>query len=298
MDDLMTLREDNSAEVVAARHGKAQDKRLAECVNVLVKHIHAAVKEIEPTQEEWMAAIEFLTETGHMCNEWRQEYILLSDVLGVSMLVDAIVNRKPSGATQSTVLGPFFRDGAPVLEHGSNICLDGKGEPLVVRSRVLDVDGIPVQGASVNVWQANEDGFYDVQQQGLQPDFNLRGCFKTDADGCYWFKGVIPKYYSIPNDGPVGKLLGALGRHPWRPSHLHFMIEAQGYDKLVTHLFDRRDPYLTSDAVFGVKEELVVDYRKMDDPELANHYGFKEPFYLIDYDFVLSGGSPKSVLNG
>ncbi|MEO0398692.1 MAG: intradiol ring-cleavage dioxygenase [Pseudomonadota bacterium] len=286
--DLMTLTEGNSADVVIARNATAGNQRLADCANIMVKHLHAAVKEMEPTQEEWMAMIQFLTDTGHMCNDWRQEFILLSDVLGVSMLVDAIVNRKPSGATQSTVLGPFFREGAPVLDHGSDICLDGKGEPLVVQSRVLNVDGDPIVGATINVWQANEDGFYDVQQEEVQPAYNLRGCFKTDDEGRYWFKGVIPKYYSIPNDGPVGKLLDALGRHPWRPSHLHFMIEAEGYDRLITHLFDRNDPYLATDAVFGVKEELIVDYSRIDDPKEIERYGYDNSFYFIDYNFVLT----------
>ncbi|MEM8986925.1 MAG: intradiol ring-cleavage dioxygenase [Pseudomonadota bacterium] len=283
-----TFTEETSADIVIARNVDADNGRLAECVNILVKHMHAAVREMEPTQDEWMVAIQFLTQTGHMCNEWRQEFILLSDVLGVSMLVDAIVNRKPSGATQSTVLGPFFREKAPPLAHGADICLDGKGEPMVVRGRVLNVDGEPVEVAILNVWQANEDGFYDVQQQGIQPDFNLRGLFHTDEKGAFWFKGAKPKYYPIPNDGPVGKLLEALGRGPWRPSHLHFMIEADGYDRLITHLFDRTDPYIATDAVFGVKQELIVDYERIEDPVQIQQYGYDGPFYFIEYDFVLS----------
>ena len=285
---LTTFTEETSADIVIARNAEAQNERLAECVNIIVKHLHAAVREIEPNQDEWMAAIQFLTETGHMCDEWRQEFILLSDVLGVSMLVDAIVNRKPSGATESTVLGPFFRDNAPALEHGADICLDGKGEPLVVRGRVLNVDGAPIPDALLNVWQANDDGFYDVQQQGVQPDYNLRGLFRTDENGAFWFKGVRPKFYPIPNDGPVGKLLDALGRGPWRPSHLHFMIEADGYDRLITHLFDGTDHYIETDAVFGVKRELIVDYMRMEDPAEIAKYGYDTPFHLIQYDFVLS----------
>lgn len=283
-----TFTEQASADIVIARNQNAKDKRLAQCVNVLIRHLHAAVREMEPTQDEWMSAIQFLTDTGHMCDEWRQEFILLSDVLGVSMLVDAIDTRKPPEATQSTVLGPFFRENAPSLPHGSDICLDGKGEPMVVHARVLDVDGMPIENAAVNVWQANEDGFYDVQQKGLQPDYNLRGLFHSDSTGALWFKGVKPKYYPIPHDGPVGKLLDRLGRGPWRPSHLHFIIDAPGYDQLVTHLFDRADPYIGKDAVFGVKQSLIVDYTLVRDPEQMDQYGYDRPFFHIDYDFVLS----------
>lgn len=285
---LPTFTEEDSAEIVIARNRDARDARLAECMNVIIKHLHEAVREIEPSQDEWMSAIQFLTDTGHMCCDWRQEFILLSDVLGVSMLTDAINNRKPGEATQSTVLGPFFREDAPSLAHGADICLDGKGDPIVVHARVLDVDGKPIENAAVNVWQANEDGFYDVQQQGLQPDFNLRGLFHTGADGVLWFKGAKPKFYPIPDDGPVGKLLGQLGRGPWRPSHLHFMIEAPGFDRLITHLFDRTDPYIETDAVFGVKESLIVDYVEVSDPAELEKYGYERPFFRIDYDFVLA----------
>jgi hydroxyquinol 1,2-dioxygenase len=215
--------EANSAEVVVARNAEAEDARLKEVMAVITRHLHAAVKEIEPTQEEWLRAITFLTDTGHMCTDWRQEFILLSDILGVSMLVDAINNRKPSGASESTVLGPFHVEGAPELPMGANICLDAKGEPMFVHGRILDTAGRPVEGARIDVWQANDEGFYDVQQKGLQPDFNLRGVFRTGADGRYWFRGVKPKFYPIPDDGPVGKLLRSLGRHPVpaRASPLH-----------------------------------------------------------------------------
>ena len=173
----------------------------------LVKHLHAFIKDVEPTNDEWMAGIKFLTKTGHMCTDWRQEFILLSDTLGVSMLVETINNRKPSGATETTVLGPFHVADAPRMPHGANICLDGKGEPMLVRGRVTDIDGKPIKGALLDVWQANEEGFYDVQQKGIQPDMNLRGIFATDADGRYWFRSVKPRFYPIPDDGPVGKML-------------------------------------------------------------------------------------------
>ena len=280
--------EENSADVVIARNARAKDARLAEVMAVVVRHLHAAVKEIEPTQDEWMAAIQFLTRTGQMCNEWRQEYILLSDVLGVSMLVDAINNRKPSGASESTVLGPFHVAGAPELPMGADICLDHKGEPMLVRGRILDTEGRPVAGARIDVWQANDEGFYDVQQKGLQPDFNLRGVFRTDADGRYWFRGVKPKFYPIPDDGPVGKMLVALGRHPYRPAHLHYILEAKGFETLVTHIFDPDDAYINSDAVFGVKKSLLAKFDWITDPARIASEGMTGPFHLVEHDFAMA----------
>jgi catechol 1,2-dioxygenase len=280
--------EQTSAEVVIARNAAAKDARLAEVMAVITRKLHEAVKEIEPTQEEWMAAIQFLTRTGQACTDWRQEYILLSDVLGVSMLVDAIANRKPSGASESTVLGPFHVAGAPELPMGANICLDAKGEPMRVRGRILDVDGKPVAGAKIDVWQANDEGFYDVQQKGVQPDFNLRGVFRTGPDGAYWFRGVKPKFYPIPDDGPVGQLLFALGRHPYRPAHLHYMIQAEGHEPLITHIFDPDDPYIASDAVFGVKESLLAKFHPVTDPAEIAAAGFDGPFFDVAFDFVLA----------
>lgn len=279
--------EDTSADVVIARNANSEDVRLKEVMEVITRHLHAAVKEIEPTQEEWFKAIMFLTDTGHMCNEWRQEFILLSDVLGVSMLVDAINNRKPSGASESTVLGPFHVDGAPELPLGSNICLDQKGEPMLVKGRILGTDGRPIANAKIDVWQANDEGFYDVQQKGIQPDFNLRGVFRTDTDGAYWFRGVKPKFYPIPDDGPVGKMLGALGRHPYRPAHLHYIIEAEGFEPLTTHIFDPDDPYIDSDAVFGVKQSLMAQFVPVTGAGKIAAAGFDGPYLEVAHDFVL-----------
>ena len=276
--------EENSAEVVTGRIADTTDPRFKEIMTVLIHHLHAAVKEIEPTQEEWFQAIQFLTETGHMCDDWRQEFILLSDVLGVSMLVDAINNRKPSGASESTVLGPFHVANAPELELGSNICLDQKGEPMLVKGRVLDTDGAPIANAKVDVWQANDEGFYDVQQKGHQPDFNLRGVFRTDDQGRYWFNAVRPKFYPIPDDGPVGKMLARMGRHPFRPAHLHYIIEADGFETLTTHTFDPDDPYIHSDAVFGVKESLIAQYK---DTTPDSSY---QKQWEVEFDFVLAKG--------
>jgi catechol 1,2-dioxygenase len=280
--------EANSVEVVTGRNRNAKNDRLKQVMEVVTRKMHEAVKEIEPTQDEWLEAILFLTRTGQICNEWRQEFILLSDVLGVSMLVDAINNRKPSGASESTVLGPFHVDGAPQLAMGANICLDQKGEDMFIHGRILDTSGSPVDGAVIDVWQANDEGFYDVQQQGIQPDFNLRGVFRTGPDGRYWFRAVKPKYYPIPDDGPVGQLLNKLGRHPYRPAHLHYIIKAKGFDALVTHIFDPDDPYINSDAVFGVKESLLADFKRTHDTVRARDYGFEGDFWDVEHDFVLA----------
>lgn len=280
--------EADSAEVVVGRISSAAEERLGQIMDVVIRHLHAAVKEIEPTQEEWFQAIQFLTKTGHKSDDWRQEFILLSDVLGVSMLVDAINNRKPSGATETTVLGPFHIDNTPIMENGANICLDGKGEPLVVHGKVQSVDGTPIEGARLDVWQANDDGFYDVQQKGIQPDFNLRGMFHSQKDGGYWFRAVKPRHYSIPDDGPVGALLKKLGRHPNRPAHLHYIVGADGYEEITTHIFVPDDPYINSDAVFGVKKSLLADFVKVDNPVRAENFSVANPFWEVEFDFVLA----------
>ncbi len=281
--------EENSAEVVVDRMRDAENPRLREVMEVVIRKLHEAVKEIEPTREEWFEAIRFLTAVGHKCDDWRQEFVLMSDIWGVSMLVDAINSRRPNGASENTVLGPFHVDGAPEYEMGANICLDGKGEPMVVHGRILDVDGNPVERARIDVWQANDEGFYDVQQKGYQPDYNLRGVFRTGADGRYWFRGVKPKYYPIPDDGPIGALLAELGRHPYRPAHLHCIISAEGYDELTTHIFDPDDPYIHSDAVFGVKESLLATFNRIEDPVRIDEMGFGAPFFWdVEFDFVIA----------
>eukprot|EP01037_Dinobryon_pediforme_P015619 gene15619-15765_t len=280
--------EQTSAEVVIARNANCGDERLKTVMASAIKHLHAFVKEVEPTDAEWMTAIEFLTKTGQICSDWRQEWILFSDILGVSMLVDAINNRKPSGATETTVLGPFHVSDAPRYPAGTNICLDGKGQPMVVTGRVTDTEGRPIAGALLDVWQTNDEGFYDVQQKGVQPDMNLRGVFTTDADGYFWFRSVKPRYYPIPDDGPVGQLLRKLGRHPNRPAHIHFIVGAEGYAPITTHLFTPDCKYLHTDAVFGVKESLIADFRTIDDPTRAADLGFPNPFVAVNWDFVLA----------
>ncbi|WP_299588125.1 intradiol ring-cleavage dioxygenase [uncultured Tateyamaria sp.] len=279
--------EENSAEVVAAR-SQTDNARLDQCIEAIVRHMHACIKEIEPTQQEWFDAIMFLTKTGHTCTDWRQEFILLSDVMGVSMLVDAINNRKPVGASESTVLGPFHLPDAPELPMGANICLDDKGAPMLIKGRILDTDGVPIDGVKIDVWQANDEGFYDVQQKGIQPDFNLRGVFRTGADGAYHFRGVKPRNYPIPEDGPVGQLMNALGRHCWRPAHLHYILEADGFETLTTHIFDPDDEYIHSDAVFGVKESLMAKFDLIEDPDQIAAAGMDGPYFEVVHDFVLA----------
>lgn len=288
----MFFDEATSVEVVNARMGELVDPRLKEVMASVVKHLHAAIKEIEPTHEEWLAAIQFLTATGQMCNDWRQEYILLSDILGVSMLVDAINHRRPNGATPNTILGPFYVENSPVYKNGENICLDGKGEPLYVSGCVKNTKGEALPNATVEVWQTNNDGFYDVQQKGIQPEFNLRGTFITDENGFYSFKSVKPRHYPIPNDGPVGQLLEKMGRHPNRASHLHFIVQADSHESIITHIFTPDCQYLEEDSVFGVKEDLIADFKFVSDKNEAEKVGFNTPFWKVDWDFVLSGKKP------
>jgi catechol 1,2-dioxygenase len=286
--EYLYFNEENSANVVISRNAGAENLRLKQVMEVITRKLHEAAREIEPSQDEWLVAIEFLTRIGQMCNEWRQEWILCSDVLGVSMLVDAINNRKPSGATETTVLGPFHVANPPRYPLGANICLDGKGKALLVTGTVKDTEGRPISGAFLDVWQANDDGYYDVQQKGVQPNMNLRGVFETDSDGRFWFRSVRPRYYPIPDDGPVGQLLRALGRHPYRPAHIHFIVGAKGFAPITTHLFDPDCPYLHTDAVFGVKENLIAKFERVDDAQTARELGFPNPFSTVHWDFVLA----------
>jgi protocatechuate 3,4-dioxygenase beta subunit len=289
-EGMRTMNEQNLTAAVLAQI-KADNPRVQAVVTSLVKHLHAFVREVEPSEAEWFAAIQFLTATGQKCDEKRQEFILLSDTLGVSMLVDAINHRRSSGtSTESTVLGPFHAPARQMalgdtIAHGPEA---QRGEPCVVRGRVLDPAGQPIAGATLDVWQAADDGFYDVQPESNQPEMNLRGVFHAAADGSFWFRTIKPNYYPIPTDGPVGQLLLATGRHPMRPAHIHFMISAPGYERLVTHIFVAGDPYLSSDAVFGVKDSLVIDFTENHSTEEAANYGFQPPFCEVAYEFVLT----------
>lgn len=271
--------EEGSVDAVIKRTGPDTDARLAYVFSTLIKHVHAFAKEVELTEAEWETGIDFLTRTGHMCDENRQEFILLSDVMGVSMLMDAINNRLPQGATETTVMGPFHVAGAPEYEMGANISLDGVGESCRFEGRVVDADGQPVAGAVIDVWSDNADGYYDVQQPDIQPKWNNRGVFRTGPDGRYVFQGIKPVSYPIPDDGPVGQLLEQLGRHPNRPAHMHFIVTADGFRRTVTHTFVDGDQWLTSDAVFGVKGSLIAEFEKTDTGDVA---------WTSSFDFVLT----------
>lgn len=271
--------ENDSVAVVNGRASGSENPRLADVMAALVRHLHAFIKEVHLAQDEWEHAIEFLTQAGHLCSEERQEFILLSDVLGASMLVDSINHHRPSGATENTVFGPFHVGGAPIRQMGESICLDGRGEGCRFIGTVTDLDGAPVEGACIDVWSDNADGFYDVQQPDVQPQWNNRGRFFTGPDGTYEFLGIKPTSYPIPDDGPVGALLAALGRHPYRPAHMHFLITAPGHETVVTHTFVDGDEYLDSDAVFGVKKSLVADF------EARGGLGYE---WESQFDFVLT----------
>jgi hydroxyquinol 1,2-dioxygenase len=271
--------EDSSVATVNGRMGPDTAPRMAQVMGALVSHLHAFAKEVHLTQAEWEAGIAFLTKTGQMCSGERQEFILLSDVLGLSMLVDAINNRRPEGATENTVFGPFHVEDAPIRAMGDNISLDGKGASCLFEGKVIDLHGKAIEGACVDVWSDNADGFYDVQQPGIQPQWNNRGRFFTGADGAYAFRGIKPTSYPIPDDGPVGKMLAAMGRHPYRPAHMHFLVTAPGFQRLVTHTFVGDDSYLTSDAVFGVKQTLIAPFEQLSGADTL----WRSPF-----DFVLT----------
>ncbi len=235
------------------------DDRAGEIARSAIRHLYAFAQDVGLTREEWMRGIEFLTAVGQMCDDKRQEFILLSDTLGLSMLVEMITQDPAEGTTAPTVFGPFHVPNAPVRERGESIVIDDDPAPvLVFAGRVLDTAGNPVAGAELDVWQTASNGLYDVQDPA-QPPMNCRGRFVTDADGTYEFAAVKPVAYPIPEDGPVGTMLHATGRHNWRPAHTHVMVTAAGKKTIITHLFDRDSDYLDSDAVFGVRDGLVVD---------------------------------------
>ena len=274
-------------ERVVASFAGTPDQRLRTLMQSLVRHIHEFVREVELTEAEWMAAIRFLTATGKMCDDVvRQEFILLSDTLGVSMLVDAINHRFATGATDTTVFGPFYMSSMPDRAYGENMAAT-PGTPALVHGRVLSTDGEPVTDVVLDVWQTADNGMYSGQDTA-QPHGNLRGRYHTRSDGSYAIRTIVPVSYPIPTDGPVGRMLEATARHPWRPAHLHFMIDAPGYSTLVTHIFDEDDPYLNSDAVFGVKPSLMVSFpERSPDDALAGSFGYDGPFREARYDFIL-----------
>jgi hydroxyquinol 1,2-dioxygenase len=255
--------EENLTEAVVERLDNTPDPRLKLLITSLVRHLHAYVREVEPTSDEWMAAVNFLTRTGQACTDKRQEFILLSDTLGISMLVDAINHRHREGVTETTVLGPFYVENPPEMQLGSDVTGGLKGDPLYAEGTVCTPDGNPLANAIVDIWQSDADGFYDVQYADRK-EAGLRARLRTDANGRFYFWSVMPTSYPIPYDGPVGDMLKATNRHPYRPAHLHFLIAAEGYEPLITHLFVDGDQYLDSDAVFGVKKSLIRTYTRLE----------------------------------
>ena len=280
--------EDDITAEVLRRFAQTPDPRLRQIMLSLIGHLHAFVKEASLTEAEWFQAIEILTEAGRMCSDKRQEFILFSDTLGVSMVVDLLNHRKPDGATESTVFGPFHRQNAPEMLAGGNIAhLDRKGAPTLVSGRVLDLDGQPIAGAMLDVWQAQTSGLYDSQDPNLQ-ELHMRGKFRTDAEGRFLVRTALPVNYPIPSDGPVGAMLRATGRHPWRPAHIHFVVSAEGFEPVTTHIFDRTDEYLGSDAVFAVKDSLICDFVRHETADAeAARLGIEPPFYTARFDFRL-----------
>jgi hydroxyquinol 1,2-dioxygenase len=273
---MRNLTQDNITQAVIARFAATPDARLKEIMTSLVQHLHAFAREGKLTEDEWFQGIEFLTRVGHITDDKRQEFILLSDTLGLSMLTVAMNQDKPAGCTEATVFGPFYVAGAPNYDLGEDVANGAAGKPCLVRGTVRGLNGEPVPGAEIHVWQADAEGKYDVQRPDL-PQPQARGVLHADGKGQYHFRSILAEAYPIPDDGPVGDMLKATKRHPWRPAHLHFMIEAPGYETLITHVFRNGDPYLDSDAVFGVRQSLVADWMQQPDGS-----------YLVEYDFVLN----------
>jgi protocatechuate 3,4-dioxygenase beta subunit len=270
---------------------KTTDPRLKQVMESLVRHLHAFVTDVKPSTTEWLTTLEFLKDTARYCDDTRNEFILLCDTLGVSILIDLINNGKPEGATESTLLGPVHRLSAPELPHGTNIASESpEGIPTVVKGRVLDLVGSPIPGAVIDVWQANAGGFYDSQVPELDGKMDCRGKFRSDNDGRFFFRTVRPKFYSVPVDGSVGRMLRAVNRHSMRPSHIHFMIYADGFESVTAHVFDANDKHLEGgDTAFAVKQSLIRPFvfREQADEE-SKRLGINSAYCLADLEFILA----------
>ncbi|CBX91212.1 similar to catechol 1,2-dioxygenase [Plenodomus lingam JN3] len=284
--ELKNLTIDNITENVHRINSQCADPRLKYVMERLVSHLHDFARETRLSFDEWMAGIKFLTEVGQICTDVRQEFILLSDIVGLSLLVDSIDHPKPPHSTEGTVLGPFHTHDASTLPAGAAISADSSGVPLLVLCTVKSTTGAPLSGVKIDVWETDSKGKYDVQYEDRGNNADGRAILVSDDAGVFWFKAIVPVPYPIPNDGPVGKLLEKLGRHCWRPSHMHFMFEKEGFDHLVTALYVRGSDYETTDAVFGVKDSLIVALESVT-PELAKQYDVEEGTKLLKYDFIL-----------
>ena len=284
---MRNIDEDNITQAVIARHAEASDARAREVMTSLVQHLHAFAREVKLSEAEWAGGIRFLADCGRLCLEPRQEFALLSDTLGLSMLVTALNQRRPKGCTESTVVGPFQVERAPLLEPGGDISHGAKGEPCYVRGQVRALDGTPIALAEVQVWQCDADGLHDEQRAELH-QHRARGTLSSGADGSFHFKSVVARPRPVPHDGPVGRMLQALGRHAWRPAHLQFIVTAPGYERLATHVFRAGDPYLDSDAVFGVRRSLVADWVRHAPGRTPDGHTSAVPFTTLDFAFVLN----------
>jgi hydroxyquinol 1,2-dioxygenase len=284
---MRNINEGTITQAVVESIARCSDARLRTVLTSLVQHLHAFARDVKLTEAEWLAGIEFLTAVGHITDNERQEFILLSDTLGLSMLVTVQNNARPMGCTEATVLGPFFVAGAPPYENGEDIANGAKGAPCFVSGTIRTLAQQPIGGVQIDVWQSDMDGFYDVQMPG-EHKHSARGRLRSDSDGRFHFRSIVAEAYPIPHDGPVGRMLSALGRHPWRPAHLHFMLQAPGYETLVTHIFRQGDRYLDSDAVFGVRSSLVADWVAHQPGVAPDGTRSEVPFYTLHYDFVLN----------
>jgi hydroxyquinol 1,2-dioxygenase len=274
-------------DVVSQRWSDIPNPRLKQVMTALVKHVHAFVGEIEPTQAEWAMAIDFLTRTGKLCDDKRQEFILLSDVLGVSMLVDAINHRQSNGATPSTVEGPFHVPDAPAMANGANMAANAPGIPCFCVGKVHGLSGEPISGATLDLWQTDGEGLYEAQRPEIEGVW-MRGLYRSQGDGSYLIRTVAPISYTIPMDGTIGELMNRTNMSHMRPAHIHFALSAPGYHGLVTHLFQAGDQWINDDAVYGVKDPLIVEFQKMPAGSKApSGEIMNEPFYVVNYDFVL-----------
>lgn len=279
--------EHDLTDAVIERLAECDDPRFKTVMSSLIRHLHAFIRDVELTEREWITAIRFLTEVGQACTDKRQEFILLSDTLGVSILVDAINHRLPTGAVESTVLGPWYLEGAPELPLGADISNGVAGEPTFYSGRLMTLGGEPIAGGLLDVWSGDGAGLYDMQMPG-QTAMLCRGKFRTDAEGRYWFRSIRPTYYPVPTDGPVGKMLRKMGRHPNRPGHIHMIVSAPGHETVTTHLFVAGAPYLDSDAVFAVKDSLIVDFERHEPGAAPTGEVMDVPFYTAEYDFRLA----------
>jgi hydroxyquinol 1,2-dioxygenase len=271
-----------------ARLADCDDPRFKRIMTSLIRHLHDFVREVDLTEEEWITAIQFLTDTGKMCSGKRQEFILLSDTLGVSMLVVMLAQARARGrssSTEATVQGPFFWEGAPPMPLGSDIANGVSGEPALYRGRITGAKGRPIAGAQIDVWSVDGGGLYDMQ---TGDEMRARAKFESDEEGRYAFWSIRPMHYPIPTDGPVGRMLGAMGRHAYRPAHIHLMVHAKGHAPLTTHVFDSRSRYLDSDAVFGVRDSLIAEFKKHKPGTAPDGRRMSKPYYTVDFDLRLA----------